>query len=58
MERTTPRPATRERMKNRMAKVAQLRTDIVAADSDGDYETANDLREELRKTVREHTLVK
>lgn len=57
MERTT-RKTTRDRMHERMEKVATLRVEIVAADSEGDYELADDLREKLRKTVREHTLVK
>ena len=54
MKRTGFRELTAEKKE----KLAKLRVDMRAAESDGNHEEADAIREEIRKTSREHTLVK
>lgn len=52
------RRSTSERMAKQTERLRQLRVDLVAAESEGDYESADEIRSSIRKATREYTLVK
>jgi len=52
------RTGFRERMRTQEKKLAKLRVDVRAAECDGNHEEADAIREQIRKTIRKHTLVK